>query len=129
MAKDSSKISYTEGMLVGYRHFDTNRIQVRYPFGYGLSYTAFESRVAGYEAFGSVIKVCVKVKNVGSVYAGKHVVGIYAGRKENLDNEEAAPRRSLIGFEKQKRCVHRKKQRCFWKFRWTGWGHMMKMLM
>ena len=129
MAKDSSKISYTEGMLVGYRHFDTNRIQVRYPFGYGLSYTAFESRVAGYEAFGSVIKVCVKVKNVGSVYAGKHVVGIYAGRKENLDNEEAAPRRSLIGFEKTKTLRPQEETEVFWKFRWTGWGHMMKMLM
>ena len=102
MAKDGSKISYTEGILVGYRYFDTNRIQVRYPFGYGLSYTAFESRVAGYEVSGSVIKVCVKVKNVGSVYAGKYVVGIYAGRKENPDNEKAVPSKSLIGFEKTK---------------------------
>ncbi|MGA7161140.1 MAG: glycoside hydrolase family 3 C-terminal domain-containing protein, partial [Bacteroidota bacterium] len=38
---ENDETEYSDGILVGYRHFDTKNIDVRYPFGYGMSYTKF----------------------------------------------------------------------------------------
>jgi beta-glucosidase len=71
---------YSDGILVGYRHFDTKNIPVRYPFGYGMSYTKFEvsglrvTAVPGDEK--NKYDVTVDVKNAGDV-AGAEVVQVY----------------------------------------------------
>ena len=39
---DPNTANYSEESLVGYRWFDTKKVPVMYPFGYGLTYTAFE---------------------------------------------------------------------------------------
>ena len=69
--------NYEEGIYVGYRWFDTQKLQVSYPFGYGLSYTTFEYSNAQVANDGKNITVTVDVKNNGKV-AGKEVVEVYA---------------------------------------------------
>jgi beta-glucosidase len=62
------KTTYSEGILVGYRWFDDQKIEPLYPFGFGLSYTTFElSGLKTQPASDGGIDVSVKVKNVGSV--------------------------------------------------------------
>jgi len=69
--------NYREGIWVGYRWFDHENLKVSYPFGYGLSYTAFEYSNAKVENNGQQITVTVDIKNVGKT-AGKEVVELYA---------------------------------------------------
>ncbi|MDP4269147.1 MAG: glycoside hydrolase family 3 C-terminal domain-containing protein [Bacteroidota bacterium] len=73
-------VNYEEGILVGYRWFDTKKIAPQFPFGYGLSYTNFEldalssdKAIYGKE---DVIKVKFTVKNTGSRY-GAEVPQLY----------------------------------------------------
>ncbi|MDO4496997.1 MAG: glycoside hydrolase family 3 C-terminal domain-containing protein [Bacteroidales bacterium] len=68
--------NYEEGIYVGYRWFDTQKMAVSYPFGYGLSYTTFEYSNAKVENNGQQLTVTVDVKNTGKV-AGKEVVELY----------------------------------------------------
>ena len=76
---DRKNVDYTvyeEGIYVGYRWFDSNNIEVSYPFGYGLSYTTFEYSNPTIKAGKKETIVSVVVKNTGS-YAGKEVVQLY----------------------------------------------------
>ena len=76
----NDETEYSDGLLVGYRHFDTKKIDVRYPFGYGLSYTKFSlgdlsvSPVAKNTNNGHTVTVAVE--NTGNV-AGAEVVQVY----------------------------------------------------
>ena len=70
---------YTEGLYVGYRYFDSFDIPVRYGFGYGLSYTTFETKVLATELKeNKKIVVETEVTNTGDTYSGKEVVELYA---------------------------------------------------
>lgn len=91
---------YEEGIYVGYRYFDTFRIPVRYPFGYGLSYTDFDINVKNI-AKSSEDSVCVtvSVKNTGDSYSGKEVVQVYASCPQDKMEKEY---RRLTGFAKTK---------------------------
>ncbi len=83
---------YREGIYVGYRYYDKAGKPVRYPFGYGLSYTSFaysDLRVQNH-------KVTVQVKNIGKC-AGAEVVQLYiAPPKSGIFR----PVRELKGFER-----------------------------
>ena len=68
---------YKEGIYVGYRYFDTFRIEPAYPFGFGLSYTDFDIRSAGVTLEGSRVAVKTMVANVGERFSGKEVVQLY----------------------------------------------------
>ena len=63
---------YREGIYVGYRYYESAEVSVRFPFGYGLSYTDFtysDLKVEGKS-------VSCKVKNIGKT-AGKEVIQLY----------------------------------------------------
>ncbi len=68
---------YKEDIYVGYRYFETFASdKVKYPFGYGLSYTNFDVRFGNIKTDDSKISFEVIVKNIGRV-SGKEVVQIY----------------------------------------------------
>jgi beta-glucosidase len=79
---DSVKVEYTEGILVGYRWYDTRKIEPLYCFGHGLSYSRFslkamETDRKEYPADGSV-EVSLRIRNEGPM-PGKQTVQLYAG--------------------------------------------------
>ena len=73
-------VRYGEGMLIGYRYYDTKEMPVQFPFGYGLSYTSFEysnprlSKTHFKDVDG--LTVMVDVTNTGTL-AGKEIVQLY----------------------------------------------------
>ncbi len=99
---DPGVVRYGEGVFVGYRGYDKSVVDVSYPFGYGLSYTAFTiggvtAAVSGSVAGGDLsVAVSATVTNIGEV-AGAEVVQVYVG---DLESEVARPVRELKGFAK-----------------------------
>ena len=89
-------VKYTEGIFVGYRYYDTKSVPVRFPFGYGLSYTEFAYQNLKAEGNYPNIKVSVDVTNTGKV-AGKETVEIYVGKKDSAVERAA---KELRGFDK-----------------------------
>jgi beta-glucosidase len=96
----SDKTDYTEGLFTGYRHFDTHQIQVAFPFGFGLSYTTFEttnllvsSRVITQN---DTLKISIDVKNTG-LMSGKQTLQLYL---RSLNSRLSNPDKILKGFVK-----------------------------
>jgi len=73
-----SRITYEEGIYVGYRYYETFGVKPAYEFGYGLSYTSFEygKPTLSSTTFSDEITVALDVKNTGKV-SGKEVVQVY----------------------------------------------------
>jgi beta-glucosidase len=93
-------VNYAEGILIGYRWFDTKNVAPLYPFGYGLSYTTFALDNAKTDkdsyAQNDVIEVTVDVKNTGKV-DGKEVVQMYTSKSDSKITRAA---QELKGFKK-----------------------------
>lgn len=68
---------YEEDVFVGYRQFDSEKLEPLFPFGYGLSYTTFDYSEMSAKLSGDKVTVSVKVTNSGKV-AGREVVQLYA---------------------------------------------------
>ena len=72
-------INYIEGLLVGYRYYETKQRPVLFEFGYGLSYTNFEYsdlKVEKTDGKNPLFKVTATIKNTGTV-AGAEIVELY----------------------------------------------------
>ena len=95
---DIKKVIYAEDIYVGYRYFETfAKDKVRYPFGFGLSYTDFSAVCESASLEGDMISVKAVVKNTGSRYSGKKAVQLYC---EAPQGSLGKPARVLCVFEK-----------------------------
>ncbi|MBB5059861.1 beta-glucosidase [Granulicella aggregans] len=94
------KTTFSEGVLVGYRWFDDQKIEPLFPFGYGLSYTKFAmSDVKVKPSAGGGAEVSVKVKNTGAV-AGDEVAEVYLeAPKSKPEGVQFAPK-TLAAFDR-----------------------------
>ena len=93
-------VTYKEGVLVGYRWFDTKKIEPLYPFGYGLSYTSFHigQLSVNKKTFKKTETISVKctVKNTGKRY-GAEVLQLYVS---DPDCSVMRPEKELKAFKK-----------------------------
>ena len=83
-------VEYREGLYIGYRYFTTAEKAVRFPFGYGMSYTTFAYSDMSADEQG----VSLTVTNTGSV-AGTEIVQLYVAKK---NGELFRPAKELKGF-------------------------------
>ncbi len=101
---DGQKVEYKEGVFVGYRYYDTKEMPVRYPFGYGLSYTTFEYKDLQLSADKikdtDKLKVRLKVKNTGN-RAGKEIVQLYVADKTGAASRPVKELRNFVKVELQ----------------------------
>lgn len=87
---------YKEGIYVGYRWFDKRKINPRYPFGYGLSYTEFKTGFDSITNEGPSISVKASVTNTGKK-SGREVLMLYMSFPDSHHTREV---RSLTAFAK-----------------------------
>jgi beta-glucosidase len=97
---ENGRVCYGEGIFIGYRYYEYKDLDPLFPFGYGLSYTAFE--------YGNVVLSCkqmkpgesitasVNVTNVGK-FLGKEVVQLYI---RDSESHLVRPLKELKGFTK-----------------------------
>lgn len=87
---------YAEDLLMGYRWFDTKEIEPLFPFGHGLSYTAFEYGEPVVETDGDEVVLRMKLANVGS-RSGRETVQLYIAPPKSAF---LRPAQELKGFAK-----------------------------
>jgi beta-glucosidase len=93
------KVTYAEGVFVGYRGYDKSGVKPLFPFGYGLSYTTFAYKnltVSPSASAGLPVEVHFEITNTGN-RAGAEVAQVYVG-----DSHSSVPRpkKELKGFAK-----------------------------
>lgn len=87
---------YTEGILVGYRWFDTKEVPVMYAFGHGLSYVDFEYGALKCRNRNDRIEVSFDLENLGNMQADE-VVQLYVRR---IDSKVERPYKELKAFDR-----------------------------
>lgn len=95
---------YKDDIYVGYRYYETFKKNVRYPFGYGLSYTSFEYKFVSVKEDEESLFFAFNIKNNGSMY-GKCLLQLYVN-KPRL----GSPSKELVGFRKEELKVDEEKE-------------------
>lgn len=97
---EHGKAYYREGLFVGYRHYDAKGIVPIFPFGHGLSYTAFESsnlQLSQTEfTEDETLQVSLEVRNAGE-RSGKEIIQLYV---HDVESALARPEQELKAFAK-----------------------------
>ena len=99
---EGDHVEYREGIFVGYRYYDKKKMDVLFPFGYGLSYTTFaysnlcldKKTMKDTEE----LTVSVDVTNTGD-RAGKEVVQLYVADKESTVIRPVKELRDFVKIE------------------------------
>lgn len=110
---EGDMVEYREGIFVGYRYYDKKKMDVLFPFGYGLSYTtfAYSNLRVDKESMKDTdtMTVSVDVTNIGKM-AGKEVVQLYVADKEST---VIRPVKELRDFAKVELAPGETKTVCF----------------
>ncbi|MFP5227487.1 MAG: glycoside hydrolase family 3 protein [Acidobacteriota bacterium] len=94
------KTTYSEGVNVGYRWFDKEKIDPLFPFGYGLSYTTFAyTGLKTARAADGGVDVTVEIRNTGSVDSDE-VAQVYLGAPAGAPEGVQFPVRALAAFDR-----------------------------
>lgn len=96
---------YSEGVFVGYRHYDANGITPLFAFGHGLSYTSFSYKdlvisptdVSFRDKYSQTVGIDLDVTNTGNL-TGAEVIQLYVGMPST--NAIPQPPKQLKGFQK-----------------------------
>ncbi len=92
----AGKIVYREGLFMGYRWFDKNRVTPRFAFGSGLSYTTFKLSGLKLSTLSNGVEATTTITNTGS-RAGTEVIQLYAGYDKS---RVARAARELKGYRR-----------------------------
>ncbi len=94
------KTTYSEGVYVGYRWFDKQKIEPLFAFGHGLSYTTFEYTGLGVlKANDGGLDVDVNVRNSGTVESDE-VPQVYISAPGEAPQGVQFPVRALVAFDR-----------------------------
>jgi beta-glucosidase len=108
--KDDKHVEYSEGIFVGYRGYDKNKVTPEFPFGFGLSYTTFNYSDLRIKALvkdaGALVEVSFRVENSGD-REGAEIAEVYVGDPQN---GLPRPLKELKGFVKIRLKPGEKKQ-------------------
>lgn len=92
-------VTYAEGLLVGYRWYDTKNIEPQFPFGFGLSYTTFkysDFKLIPDNGTNAIVTAQFEIENIGK-RAGAEVAELYIHEK---NPRLTRPEKELKGFKK-----------------------------
>lgn len=98
---EHNDVYYGEGIFVGYRYYEKKKLKVMFPFGFGLGYTTFKTKLVENAYMLDAINedsfsVLVEIENTGS-RIGSEVIQIYASEEKP---HVLRPLKELVGFEK-----------------------------
>ena len=93
---DGEKVYYSDDIYVGYRYYDTYKVEPQFPFGHGLSYTSFSYSNLKLEQKGAAVTVSFTLKNTGKTI-GAEVPQVYVKQSQSL---LPRPEKELKGFSK-----------------------------
>lgn len=92
-----SNPEYVEGIYVGYRYFDSFKIQPRYEFGYGLSYAKFFVETKKVNINEKRIRLQVTVENTSESFSGQETVQVYVSKPQT---QIPTPYQDLVDYNK-----------------------------